>query len=307
MHIRLGSVAATSFLLSLLGFVLGVGVAASAAAQAGDGQSLQYTVVRTGHFVAGSENLTPADASCEISGSGYGATMQCRAAGAAKGSYHYNTALVVDPRGTGYVIACRVPLIQTLCKKLELGGTVDARMDKEHLAIADGNKTRTYAILASANVGVLPANAAPAPKEQTRARVQTAPAATGSAPAALPSPAPASGLASTPVSPAASSSRAYGAGRSADAKEAGSSDAAFAACASATGACTMFTSEPQGAEIYVDGKFMGDTPSMIILAPGSHELRISADQFAPWSRTLDASAGNKLTIRATLQPAAPRN
>jgi hypothetical protein len=46
---------------------------------------------------------------------------------------------------------------------------------------------------------------------------------------------------------------------------------------------------------------------MIILGAGSHELRIGAEQFAPWSRMLEASAGNKLTIRATLQPATPRN
>jgi hypothetical protein len=66
-------------------------------------------------------------------------------------------------------------------------------------------------------------------------------------------------------------------------------------------------SEPQGADIYVDGKFMGDTPSMIILAAGSHELRIEAERFTPWSRTFEASAGNKVTIRATLHSQVPQN
>jgi hypothetical protein len=284
MRIAIRSVVALCVLL-----LLGVGVAARAA-QAGDGQSLQLTVVRTGHFVAGAESLTRADASCEIKGSGYGATMQCRAAGPAKGSYHYNTALVVDPGGTGYVIACRVPLIQTLCKKLELGGTVDARIDKDHVAIADGDKTRTYAILASAMVGVLPASEAPAPKQQAQARTEQAPAAVPAPPAA-------------PAAEPVSSSPATGVRRGADTQESDSSEKAFAACASSSAACTMFTSEPSGAEIYVDGKFVGDTPSMIILAAGTHDLRISADGFAPWSRMLEASAGNKLTIRATL----PRN
>ncbi len=290
MRIAIRSVV-TLFVLLLLG----AGVAArAAAAQAADGQSVQLIVVRTGHFVAGAESLTRADASCEINGSGYGATMQCRAAGAAKGSYHYNTALVVDPGGTGYVIACRVPLIQTLCKKLELGGTVDARIDKDHVAIADGDKTRTYAILASAIVGVLPASEAPAPKQQTQTRTEHAPAAAIAPPA-------------TPAAAPVSSSPAASVRRGADTQESDSSEKAFATCVSPTGACTMFTSEPQGAEIYVDGNFVGNTPSMIILAAGSHELRISADGFAPWSRMLQASAGNKLTIRATLQPAGPRN
>ena len=66
-----------------------------------------------------------------------------------------------------------------------------------------------------------------------------------------------------------------------------------------------FVSEPSGAEIYVDGKFMGDTPSMIILAAGSHELRIQSEKYAPWTRTFEASAGNKVTIRAALASPLP--
>jgi hypothetical protein len=37
-----------------------------------------------------------------------------------------------------------------------------------------------------------------------------------------------------------------------------------------------FTSDPSGAEIYSDGKFMGQTPSTITMLPGSHVIVLKA-------------------------------
>lgn len=62
----------------------------------------------------------------------------------------------------------------------------------------------------------------------------------------------------------------------------------------------MFTSDPQGADIYVDGKFVGNTPSLIELAPGSRSVRIDVQGRKPWTRVLDVTAGNKVTIQAVL-------
>lgn len=62
----------------------------------------------------------------------------------------------------------------------------------------------------------------------------------------------------------------------------------------------MFTSDPQGADIYVDKKFVGSTPSLIELAPGSHSIRIEAQGRKPWTRVLEVTAGNKVTIQAVL-------
>jgi hypothetical protein len=254
-----------------------------AAPQAPNEPAQQFTVLRTGHLIAGNESLTTADVNCSIAGAGGGATMQCRRAGAAKGSYHFNTALVVDPSGVGYVIACRVPLVLVLCKKLDTGTLVEGRIDKGILAMADGDKVRRYQILTSANVAPLPLSQPPAAKS---------PAKAGSQPPAVVAPVPSS---NGPNNSKAQSPQAE------------LPNDSSAACASSTGACVTFVSEPPGADIYVDGKFMGNTPSMIIVAAGSHELRIDAEKFAPWSRTLEASAGNKVTIRATLQSQAPRN
>jgi len=257
--------------------------AAQAAPQAPNEQAQQFTVLRTSHLIAGTESLTSADVNCSIAGAGGGATMQCRRAGAAKGSYHFNTALVVDPSGVGYVIACRVPLILVLCKKLDTGTVVEGRIDKGILAMADGDKVRRYQILTSANVGPLPLSQPPSSKS---------PAKVGSQPPADVAPAPSSNSPND---------------KKAQSLQAELPNDPSAACASSTGACVTFVSEPQGADIYVDGKFMGNTPSMIILAAGSHELRVEAERFTPWSRTLETSAGNNVTIRATLQSQAPRN
>jgi hypothetical protein len=61
-----------------------------------------------------------------------------------------------------------------------------------------------------------------------------------------------------------------------------------------------FVSEPPGADIYVDGKFFGNTPSTLALPAGSHEIRVEADRFAPWTRTLASTTGSTVTIHATL-------
>src|SRR5579862_7354114 len=152
----------TLFCLATFSLVAGISFAtAQAAPQATDQAPQQFTVLRTGHLVAGTESLSAADVNCSIAGAGGGATMQCRRADAGKGSYHYNTALVVDPRGVGYVVACRVPLVLVLCKKLDTGATVEGRVDKGILAMDDGGKVRRYQILASATVGTLPLSPPP--------------------------------------------------------------------------------------------------------------------------------------------------
>ncbi len=58
----------------------------------------------------------------------------------------------------------------------------------------------------------------------------------------------------------------------------------------------MFSSEPTGADIYVDAIFMGNTPSQILLAAGSHSVRIEAKGQKPWSRPVTLTAGGKVTL-----------
>jgi PEGA domain len=60
-------------------------------------------------------------------------------------------------------------------------------------------------------------------------------------------------------------------------------------------------STPDGAEITVDEKFMGSTPSSLRLAAGDHKIRLEKSGFKTWERTLTVGVGAGAT--ATVDPA----
>ncbi len=62
-----------------------------------------------------------------------------------------------------------------------------------------------------------------------------------------------------------------------------------------------FTSTPSQAEITVDGKFAGSTPSVVALSAGNHTVEISIPEFATWKKDLTISQGSELTVNALLQ------
>ncbi len=64
-------------------------------------------------------------------------------------------------------------------------------------------------------------------------------------------------------------------------------------------------SDPAGADIFVDGKFAGQTPSTLRLAPGDRNISIKMDGRAPWQRTLVVTPGGEANVAATLQSLAP--
>lgn len=51
------------------------------------------------------------------------------------------------------------------------------------------------------------------------------------------------------------------------------------------------TSTPTGADINVDDKFVGNTPSTITVAPGQHVISIRTPGYQNWERTLSTSGG----------------
>jgi PEGA domain len=69
-------------------------------------------------------------------------------------------------------------------------------------------------------------------------------------------------------------------------------------------ASVEIASTPVGADIEIDGKFMGNTPSMIPLTAGEHTLKISKSGFGPWERTMTLSGGN-IKVSADLDAAKP--
>jgi hypothetical protein len=58
---------------------------------------------------------------------------------------------------------------------------------------------------------------------------------------------------------------------------------------------------PDGADITVDGNYVGSTPSTLRLSPGGHGLSVEKSGFKPWQRKLTLTAGSSPTISATLE------
>jgi len=61
-------------------------------------------------------------------------------------------------------------------------------------------------------------------------------------------------------------------------------------------------SKPPGADILLDGKFVGNTPSTLRFAAGDHTVRIEKAGYKPWEKAFTVLAGGQLTLNATLEP-----
>jgi hypothetical protein len=59
-------------------------------------------------------------------------------------------------------------------------------------------------------------------------------------------------------------------------------------------------STPEGADITIDEKFMGNTPSTVKLQPGDHKIKVEKFGFDTWEKTLTVGAGGTLSIFAVL-------
>lgn len=66
---------------------------------------------------------------------------------------------------------------------------------------------------------------------------------------------------------------------------------AAAVPAPAAAAKVAVSSMPDGADIEVDGNFVGNTPSSIDLAPGEHVVRVSKTGYSTWERKIKVTGG----------------
>jgi hypothetical protein len=69
-----------------------------------------------------------------------------------------------------------------------------------------------------------------------------------------------------------------------------------------TQASLVIDSAPTGADIVIDGAFVGNTPSTVPLAIGSHEVTVQKKGFADWTRKLSVTGGS-IHLSADLDPA----
>lgn len=56
------------------------------------------------------------------------------------------------------------------------------------------------------------------------------------------------------------------------------------------------------ADVYIDGKFVGNAPSTVPLSAGEHVVEVRASKFAEWKRTISVTEGSDLNVKAALQP-----
>jgi hypothetical protein len=63
-------------------------------------------------------------------------------------------------------------------------------------------------------------------------------------------------------------------------------------------------SDPPGAEIEVDGSFVGNTPSDLQVAEGEHTVSVKKKGFKDWERKLKVSSGSSVRLNAELEQVA---
>jgi hypothetical protein len=66
-----------------------------------------------------------------------------------------------------------------------------------------------------------------------------------------------------------------------------------------------FSSTPAGADITLDGKYVGSTPSQIELVTGTHVVIFAMPGFMQWKRELTVLSGSELTVNGILQKEQP--
>jgi hypothetical protein len=83
--------------------------------------------------------------------------------------------------------------------------------------------------------------------------------------------------------------------------EGGGATQASAPAPVASSAQIDIASTPPGADIEIDGKFVGNTPSSITVAQGDHEIAVKKSGFAVWDRKMSVSSGH-INLNAELAP-----
>jgi hypothetical protein len=63
----------------------------------------------------------------------------------------------------------------------------------------------------------------------------------------------------------------------------------------------LVSSTPEGADIEIDGGFVGNTPSTLGVASGQHTISVKKNGFKPWERKI-AVSGGQVNISAVLDP-----
>ena len=289
----------------------------SAQAQKVSPPQAEFAVLRTDRVTVTTGESTRLN--CSVIGTGDAARLSCESHTSGGGEpLVYQVALLVGSDKVGYIVSCggivvvegpgdgsRMDRFRSIISRQSDGGTpaIDKKLEQHHqqrvaeaeriachslsagqvvkgsvesgkLHISVGSETKTYRIETSAYIGPLGKGS---PDESTTTAI----------PPSTPSPAP-----EPSVKLAVHTKTTGGSGSDVAQSDQPSSPASTAK--------VMVSSEPTGGDIYVDGNFMGNTPSLIELPAGSHTVRVKAKGQKQWSRTVSLTAGSKVTVQAVL-------
>jgi hypothetical protein len=186
-----------------------------------------------------------------------------------------STLLVQEGNQPPFRISCTIDSRYSRCIPLPKGETFEARREKHGITVYymdDNGKPRKQLYTLAGELGPRPAPVA---------QPQNAPMA--SSPSAAPVPAPVAAVPAAVVTPAPSA------------------HATVAQSSIPNGIKCNFSSTPSGAEITLDGKFVGSTPSVIEIGAGTHVIVFSLPGFSQWERDLTVMSGSELTVNAILQ------
>ncbi len=186
-----------------------------------------------------------------------------------KGAILTNTLLVQEGNEPPFHIACTIDSRYSRCTPLPKGESFDAKREKHGITVYyqdDNGKARKQLYTLVDTAG------------------KSSPLATSTA------------VAAQPVPPAAAASR-----PSPQTPPTGSAQATPTEKINCN-----FSSAPSGADITLDGKYVGNTPSEIALTPGIHTVALSLPGFVEWKRELTIVAGSvAVNVTAGLQKTQP--
>ena len=63
----------------------------------------------------------------------------------------------------------------------------------------------------------------------------------------------------------------------------------------------ILKSVPDGADVYVDDAFVGNTPATLKLPSGKHTIKVAQNGYAAWSKGVSVFAGSEVNLSATLE------
>jgi len=86
-----------------------------------------------------------------------------------------------------------------------------------------------------------------------------------------------------------------------DSQEAANASKAATPEADAAIGTVSLTTTPDGAEVYVDGQFYGNSPATLKLKPGKHTIGVKLSGYKDWSREMSTDSGSESHLTATLE------